>query len=585
MKRLSAALGGLVLVFSTLAGVEGCSTDAGAGPDCTNGTRDGDEIGVDCGGSCGTGCTGATCTTDAECASAKCNAGSCAAKAGKPCGVGVGGQCADGQSCELDADCTSGLCQDAKCSVPKSPDGTPIPPGPNDGKKNNGETDVDCGGANAPQCDDGKACDADTDCKTGWCHPEKKQCIAPRADDGVQNGTETDVDCGGQSGVKCAETKKCVVDGDCTGACRFDNTCVDAPSCKPKLGGATCGAGEVDKNGNPLPGHESCCRTLEVPGFTDAAKPGKKVYLDKYEITSGRIRAFIEMLAAKNAGNLKTWVAANQPAIWQADWNQWLATSSTTETISVPHKPTNGTETAPWFRNVGTNFTFNQQLFVYVHGHNCGNEAGSYGFPTYWYPKDVQMANGSLERANAFDGDGNVILAKDYLDVKSATCIPNYMLAAFCQWDGGQLATDEVLDFVTNAPASLGSNAGCGTRCATSGINISSDSGTVTAANYNYPYFDDAVTSEGTARIAPPGRVAADVVRINANDEPWMDLAGNVHEVALDVTGATFTGKFALKYRGIGYSSARAGGNTTTGNLTYPEYRAGYSGGRCMRYK
>lgn len=169
MKRLSAALGGLVLVFSTLAGVEGCSTDAGAGPDCTNGTRDGDEIGVDCGGSCGTGCTGATCTTDAECASAKCNAGSCAAKAGKPCGVGVGGQCADGQSCELDADCTSGLCQDAKCSVPKSPDGTPIPPGPNDGKKNNGETDVDCGGPSCGACAIGQMCAAGTDCVSGWC--------------------------------------------------------------------------------------------------------------------------------------------------------------------------------------------------------------------------------------------------------------------------------------------------------------------------------------------------------------------------------------------------------------------------------
>ena len=40
--------------------------------------------------------------------------------------------------------------------------------------------------------------------------------------------------------------------------------------------------------------HESCCRTLAVPGYDDPAHPGKKVYLDKYEITAGRVRAFIE---------------------------------------------------------------------------------------------------------------------------------------------------------------------------------------------------------------------------------------------------------------------------------------------------
>ena len=47
-------------------------------------------------------------------------------------------------------------------------------------------------------------------------------------------------------------------------------------------------------------------------------------------------------------------------------------------------------------------------------------------------------------------------------------------------------------------------------------------------------------------------------MKTTATDEPWMDLHGNLDEAVLDMTGATFTGKFGLKYRGIGYNSSRA---------------------------
>lgn len=52
-----------------------------------------------------------------------------------------------------------------------------------------------------------------------------KACQAPTATDGVKNGTETDVDCGGTSGTLCASTKACLANSDCGGA------------------NATCGAG------------------------------------------------------------------------------------------------------------------------------------------------------------------------------------------------------------------------------------------------------------------------------------------------------------------------------------------------------
>ena len=593
MVRVKTVVVAAALLLTALVSFSACSSVEGDSPgaDCGNAVKDGDEIGVDCGGSCATLCTGAGCQTGDQCASGKCENGACGAKAGKPCGVGTAvAICENGQPCELDKDCKSLTCVGATCALTAD-----SPPGPADGKKNNDETDVDCGGAAAPKCADGKVCGADIDCATGYC-PDTKLCVAPRYDDTVKNGTETDVDCGGtvtSTGFKkCALDKACLADTDCIGACNYAKKCVDAPSCKPKLGGDTCGPGEVHQGGA---GHETCCKTLLVTSYNDPKYPGKKVYLDKYEITAGRFRAFMEDIVAKNGGkpNVKGWVAANTPTIWDNAWNVFLPSDAEADAVSVPHNPTNNTEQAPWSRNVGANNQFNGQLFVYAHGHNCISIQASYGYPTYWLPDAMMIAKSFKARANPSDG-ANVIQAKDALDVKSMTCATNALLTAFCHWDGGQLATDEVLDFVTNAPATLGNAAGCGSRCAPlAQVNATLDSGTQNFAVYNFPYYDNATPQspeahEGGGRIAAPGRVQADVVRINAADEPWMDLHGNLEEAVLDMTGATFTGKFGLKYRGIGYSSSRANAGGGGGNLTkitYPEYKAAYTGGRCMRFK
>jgi hypothetical protein len=142
--------------------------------------------------------------------------------------------------------------------------------GPNglasNGKQDNGETDIDCGGPSAPACVDGKKCEADTDCTDKWCKPETKQCVVPKNDDGFKNGTETDVDCGGESGKKCEEGKACANDPDCTGACSYDKKCVDAPSCKNHFGGDTCGTksmwpGELGDS-SAAAKNENCCRTF-----------------------------------------------------------------------------------------------------------------------------------------------------------------------------------------------------------------------------------------------------------------------------------------------------------------------------------
>lgn len=597
--------GALVLVLvAGLAAFPGCSsTNEAAAADCTNALKDGDEVGVDCGGSCTTFCTGAGCATNDECASAKCENGACAAKAGKPCGVGTTvPQCDNAQPCELDKDCKSLTCDGATCAV--TPDS---PPSAADGKKNNDETDVDCGGTKAPKCADGKGCAGDVDCATGYCPPGTKVCVTPTYTDNVKNGTETDVDCGGlttSAGFKkCAETKDCLADTDCNGACNYEKKCVDVPSCKTHFGGDTCGPAEL----TGATKQQDCCRTLPVPGFNDPTRPGKTVHLDKFEITAGRIRAWLASIPGQN---VKDWIATNPPAQWHPSWTPFLPTGPGGDTIVVPRKPTNGAEQPPYSRNVGTDYQFNQQLFVYTHGHKCNNvpsgmpSGPSFGMNTFLYPAAVQTLNGGVARTDPFIDGGGKMPIQDALDMKSMTCITSVMLQAFCAWDGGQLASDEVLDFVTGTAPNSGSVATCGgavgNRCAVAtSINASNDSGIIDPKNYSYPFFD-ASGFDGTDVVMAPGRKlragaavgqAFDTVRINAADEPWMDLHGNMHEIALDTTNgainalASGQNSFHVKYKGIGFGSARNGGNSVAANLSFPEYRAGYSGGRCMRFK
>jgi len=530
-------LAGLVFLTACL------STSSSQAPTCTNGHQDGDETGIDCGGSCARSCT----------------------------------------------------------SDPTDPGGGP--------PSSDGGGDRD-GGATATPAS---------------------------STDGIQNGSETDVDCGGPDAPRCAEGKKCAADSDCNGACGYAKTCVDAPSCKVHLGGDTCGRGEV---GQPGVEHESCCRSLPVPGYADPAHPGKTVYLDKYEITTGRVRAFIESIAADYGGipNIRDWIAKHPPSVWDPSWSRFLPTDRDGEAITIDRRllgdPRGGPDAPPIPptdepRKTGVDFQFNGALFVYLHGNNCSTHAPSaFGFPTFFYPADVlaKMGDAYPPRADGTTLAGMLVPASEHLEVKSMNCISNAMLQAFCHWDGGQLATDAVLDFVTDSPPTLGDKPGCGMqvgtedppttpasmtggRCADlSKINATYDAGAslpqpnhpLNANNYAFPFFPQGTMHDKAWQIAAPGRgsLAAngeqvDMVRIQPGDEPWMDLAGNLNEVVLKTTGGAFTGKFGLKFRGIGYNSARSElnyredweGEGGIRRIERPEARAGFAGGRCMRFK
>ncbi|MEZ4307003.1 MAG: hypothetical protein R3F14_03000 [Polyangiaceae bacterium] len=89
-----------------------------------------------------------------------------------------------------------------------------------DGVKNGTETDVDCGGSCGATCQPGDTCLSTSDCALGTC--QSSVCVFEPCSDGVQNGDETDVDCGGSCAMgpspkKCAAGEACMVNGDCKG--------------------------------------------------------------------------------------------------------------------------------------------------------------------------------------------------------------------------------------------------------------------------------------------------------------------------------------------------------------------------------
>jgi hypothetical protein len=108
-----------------------------------------------------------------------------------------------------------------------------MPTSCDNGVKDGGETDVDCGGG-CHQCTVFKTCAKAGDCLGGGCNGLSKQC-GPSCTDLQKDQTETDVDCGGNcslTGNKCQIGKKCAQANDC-----FSGFCADGVCCFSGCGG------------------------------------------------------------------------------------------------------------------------------------------------------------------------------------------------------------------------------------------------------------------------------------------------------------------------------------------------------------
>jgi hypothetical protein len=394
-----------------------------AAPTDTDGVKNGGETGIDCGGA--TGALGPVTGSD-----------------GAPA-------CPAGQGCGIAADCTSGVCTAMICQAAD----------PTDGVKNGGETDTDCGGTGdgAPPCAPGKMCLAPTDCDSKVC--TGGTCVAASATDKVQNGGESDVDCGGTTSdmaPRCTDGLHCANDGDClAGFCSLLNgTCVDGRSCKgivtpaqimdptgmkdangdaigtPDPNGVgesagidTCGKGEATDPAAKKQ-HESCCRALTVPGSTWR--------LDKYEATSGRVRQFLESLN----WDVRTWATAQ--------FDKSFNPITPAGTMLAAQLPINQAGVTTNFLNLlpngrDTSVPLNAVITTGALVMDTSGDQGCvmssptnqlFSAMTYWWDAPTMM-----EQASSAPRP----FTQDYYDIKPMNCMPYYFAAAFCAWDGGRL--------------------------------------------------------------------------------------------------------------------------------------------------
>lgn len=201
---------------------------------CADGARNGSETDTDCGGSCGPCADGKLCATGTDCLSMRCS-GTCqvatcedGTRNGSETDVDCGGsctKCGPGKQCNGASDCVGNSCLSGSCA-----------PTCTDGVENNLETDVDCGGGSCADCGNSRACLVSGDCTSGFCRPDTRVCAAPSCSDGFENGTETDVDCGGSCATKCAVGESCAVNADCQSGMCSNTVCGQQ---EPQVNGCT----------------------------------------------------------------------------------------------------------------------------------------------------------------------------------------------------------------------------------------------------------------------------------------------------------------------------------------------------------
>lgn len=210
--------------------------------------------------------------------------------------------CADGPGAPDDA--AADVPEDVVLDVPvtvddggmdAAPDVPAVPPARcDDGLSNGSESDVDCGGRCEP-CLLHEACLADRDCASGAC--ASGECVLPTCMDGRRDGFESDVDCGGLDCARCALGQRCTAASHCVTDVCTAGLCV-APSCDDGLTNADetdedCGGEDCD----PCAHLETCavdadCESGHCEMLTCVNGPVASLVLD---VTSGeaplRVRA------------------------------------------------------------------------------------------------------------------------------------------------------------------------------------------------------------------------------------------------------------------------------------------------------
>jgi hypothetical protein len=161
----------------------------------------------------------------------------------------IAGDCSDGHPCQDDFVCDSNWCDNGICA-PSSCD---------DGMENGDESDVDCGG-DCGGCEDGENCGSGHDCISGYCN--NGVCGEPgECENSILGGAESDVDCGGNC-PGCGVGENCYVDDDCvSGAICHESVCTVAAD-----------LAEIDSDGDGIPDEWELNNGLDPNDPTDAER-------------------------------------------------------------------------------------------------------------------------------------------------------------------------------------------------------------------------------------------------------------------------------------------------------------------------
>jgi formylglycine-generating enzyme required for sulfatase activity len=207
-----------------------------------------------------------------------------------------------------------------------------------------------------------------------------------RADAGALPGsaaTQTPPDTS-SARIDASEGPACKTHADCKTGCGDDGRCATAPSCTRGLGGRSCGAD----------GNDDCCAVIQQGDYK----------IDKYLITAGRMRAFIERFD----GNVQGFIDGLPAGKWDPSWTEDGSIPTTAESANVALGP--------------------------AQKKSC--QQGDFNGHTYWTPPtDTDKSD--------FD--------QTALDPKALNCVSWQLLQALCIFDGGHLATlDELRAAFTN---------------------------------------------------------------------------------------------------------------------------------------
>ena len=368
---------------------------------------------------------GEKCVENGDCSSDKCTDRICRAlsstdgiRNGNETDIDCGGappestpRCATGKACLQTGDCDAVLCTGNVCAAPAA----------NDGIKNGTETGVDCGGAaptNAPRCVVGGTCAATTDCDAVLC--TGGVCQPPSHGDGIKNGNETGPDCGGPDAInRCGEGVGCAATTDC------DARKCSAGTCQPQSGNDGIKNGsetDIDCGGGAPTNAARCavdktCTTHDDCGSSACAKSGPK---------AGKCVAYKSCVENNGfSGNVRGWVQnpATKPAGWNSSWDMLVPATVNDAEVMLGDYWLNAPNDNP---NLGDEKEISKR--------SCGND--NYNGHTYWVSRESASAQ---------------VFTQAQLDPKLLNCVGWHLVKAFCAWDGGHLATrSELYNAFTN---------------------------------------------------------------------------------------------------------------------------------------